>query len=527
LFFNTQVHLSINGTLSAPFQQGRGLRQGDPLSPLLFNMMIDPLIRQIANTTTIRGYKPWAKYYADLPHDMDPDTSIKIMAYADDMVVLLQDPKEWTALQNIYEIYAKASNARLNVNKTEFISMSGHAWPQWKKMQRSIDAGWHDRHASTAARYLGYPIYSSTNQLQSFWEGLTAKLELHCRVLSSRRLTIRGTSLLCNSIIFAKVWHVLRVTPIPKAWLTRLDQIARSFVLPFNPAPAWRTAKLPKNMGGLGIIDVGDQRAALQMNAIRRTLIGTSNDILATMNRGMLYVCHGSTDLWSNPVWTRKRKRKRHEGWADRLELLRSPLAKTHGWGFTKREGISLYPPVGKKVNIAKITPKIARRHMMDEIAGPMQRPRPPARIPGHIKTAKNAWKTIWSGPSHGRSLTIWWRWLHEKIPTRVRGLHRQKHYTDPTCLLCGIDAEDDQHFMVTCPKKWPIWQNHLPEIQQSKILSWLWSPETIPPEQYMTICKAINSVWSAHWSQIFAPPPPTITRNELTAPDLSDDTDY
>ncbi|KAI8059592.1 hypothetical protein BC940DRAFT_247490 [Gongronella butleri] len=116
------------------------------------------------------------------------------MAYADDMVILLRDPKEWHALQEIYGIYAKASNARLNVQKTEFISMSGHTWPEWQQIKRSTGASWHDRHPPSATRYLDYSIYSGQYQLQVYWNGLTSKLKLHCRIMSSRRLTIRGTS---------------------------------------------------------------------------------------------------------------------------------------------------------------------------------------------------------------------------------------------------------------------------------------------------------------------------------------------
>ncbi|KAG2221275.1 hypothetical protein INT45_000188, partial [Circinella minor] len=44
LFFNTKISININGYLSNTITQHRGLRQGDPLSPILFTLAIEPLL---------------------------------------------------------------------------------------------------------------------------------------------------------------------------------------------------------------------------------------------------------------------------------------------------------------------------------------------------------------------------------------------------------------------------------------------------------------------------------------------------
>jgi len=98
LFFETRIHLNINGHIAPSIAQGRGLRQGDPLSPLLFNIALEPLLQTVMNRPDLKGISTL--------------TAIKIalMAYADDVLLFLNNKQEWQRIQVILKLYEAASN---------------------------------------------------------------------------------------------------------------------------------------------------------------------------------------------------------------------------------------------------------------------------------------------------------------------------------------------------------------------------------------------------------------------------------
>ncbi|KAM9316739.1 uncharacterized protein PAF06_007809 [Gastrophryne carolinensis] len=79
LYTNQKAKLEINGVLSEPFAIANGTRQGCPLSPLLFNLHVDPLLTAIESDLQLKGIQIGTN-------------EIKHLTYADDILLVLRDP---------------------------------------------------------------------------------------------------------------------------------------------------------------------------------------------------------------------------------------------------------------------------------------------------------------------------------------------------------------------------------------------------------------------------------------------------
>ncbi|VFQ89741.1 unnamed protein product [Cuscuta campestris] len=108
------LHLSIliNGSPAGFFQMKRGVKQGDPLSPLLFLISSEGFTRMInlhMNSTYLGSYNTGN-------HPL-----ISHLAFADDLVVFLNgDTRNLKKFRRILEVYQKGSGQQVNLNKSSF-----------------------------------------------------------------------------------------------------------------------------------------------------------------------------------------------------------------------------------------------------------------------------------------------------------------------------------------------------------------------------------------------------------------------
>ncbi|KAK4514172.1 uncharacterized protein ATC70_001759 [Mucor velutinosus] len=171
---------------------------------------------------------------------------IKVLAYADDALVVLRNPTEFEHLQDIINQYMAASNASLNYNQGI--------------------TSWHDRTATEPLTYLGFAICSSANQRATYALSIISKIRAYCQLHSTRALTYRGRVTVINALLYSKLWHVMRLFTFSSPELKQLQRLAATFINRGSKISrlAFDHLTQPINQGGLELLDPATQANALQ-----------------------------------------------------------------------------------------------------------------------------------------------------------------------------------------------------------------------------------------------------------------------
>jgi len=95
--------LKINRTLTRTFPVCKGVRQGCSLSGLLYAISIEPLLRVLREKL---------KGVSVLNPDLSEATTVKRIAYADDVTVIIRSQEDIFELCKCLDLYQKASSAQ-------------------------------------------------------------------------------------------------------------------------------------------------------------------------------------------------------------------------------------------------------------------------------------------------------------------------------------------------------------------------------------------------------------------------------
>jgi exonuclease III len=257
LFFGNSVQVNVNGFFSPTVIQERGLRQGDPISPILFNMALEPLLLAIQQDEAIIGYQYTAN---GLKHH------VKTIAYADDICAILNSQEDFNKVQHHIAQYSRVSNAKFNQSKTEAFSLNGNKDNGWSTFlhQENIST-YFTKFSNEPFRYLGFYMVYTITQRDIIQEKLGQMVKKQIALYSSRDLSLGGRTTVMNTLIMSKIWHCLRLLQPTNAFLKQLKSLTYGYVWQHKrPMVSYAQLSLSRKQGGIGLLDPITQHLVLQ-----------------------------------------------------------------------------------------------------------------------------------------------------------------------------------------------------------------------------------------------------------------------
>ncbi|KAH6564012.1 hypothetical protein BASA62_008203 [Batrachochytrium salamandrivorans] len=211
LYTSSSARARAGSLLSDPFPVQRGVRQGCPLSGLLFNLFINDILDGVA-PITVPG----------LPRDTTP---IRGLMYADDVAVFADSEQSLLAASTAIEQWANQWEMQFGVAKCGIISFTGHLAP---RLDSPLDIRLHGQLVSRVEsyKYLGVLIDSKLDHsawLKQKRSALEHTISALHPVLANHQLTVNYRSRIFSAVVMGKAYYGLELVGGNKSHLAPLQ----------------------------------------------------------------------------------------------------------------------------------------------------------------------------------------------------------------------------------------------------------------------------------------------------------------
>ncbi|GJR59196.1 RNA-directed DNA polymerase, eukaryota [Tanacetum coccineum] len=242
---SSMASILVNGSPTSEFQFHRGLKQGDPLAPYLFILVMESLhlsFSRVIDAGIFTGIR------------IDPTTMISHLFYADDTVFI----GEWSQ-KNLYGImqmlrcFSLLSGLSINIKESHIL---GVGIPSSLVNEAASRLGCSVM--KVPFKYLGITVGGNTSLVKS-WDDTIYKLKSRLSKWKLKTLSIGGRFTLLKSVIGSTPIYNMSLYKVPKAVLNTMESIIIFF---FNGIQEnkkkiawikWTKMLAPKKHGGLGV----------------------------------------------------------------------------------------------------------------------------------------------------------------------------------------------------------------------------------------------------------------------------------
>lgn len=249
LYTNPSAMVYTEGMFSDSFNITNGTRQGCPLSPLIFALLMEPLAEKIRSHPEISGIKISKEAHT-------------ISLFADDVILSLSNPS--TSLQTVHNIlnhFNQISYYKVNASKSNLLAMNIE-----EKLRNSLSSRFPYPWADKPIQYLGIQLTTpSSNLFKVNLAPFISSIQPELNRLKSFCLSWMGRLAAYKMLILPRILYYFRALPISipaKFFTTAQSQLHKFVWADKKPRCSRSSLSKHKKAGGMGLPILRDYFAA-------------------------------------------------------------------------------------------------------------------------------------------------------------------------------------------------------------------------------------------------------------------------
>ncbi|KAM0042665.1 putative RNA-directed DNA polymerase [Helianthus debilis subsp. tardiflorus] len=502
ILHSARSSVSVNGAPTFDFQCQKGLRQGDPISPFLFLVVMEAftcIINKAIEIGEIEGVKL-----------QDNGPIISHLLYADDALLVGSWSKtnvEKTA--RLLRVFHICSGLKINLHKSNIYGIGIE-----DEDLRDIASVLGCRKGCLPFEYLGIKFGANMNRI-SQWKPVVDKCKNRLSSWKAKTLSIGGRLILIKSVLASLPIYYFSIYKAPVKVIESLEGIMKRFFwVGYEEVRkihwvSWDVVSTPKKEGGLGVSKLKDVNVALLAKWAWRY----KNEIRSLWHK-VVEVCHRRKGYWGllpannsfpgcwkaiasflNVLSIRDRKLTLYfKGVVGDGENIRFWLDFWCGTELLKDKWPNLFSLSAQKhCSLKEVSESFRNNHLIwSRLLQSDMELQQLMELTGLLNVVcfnnnDDRWK--WEGTVDGnfsvadcKKLLIkergfhrqfymkrisWiplkvkifiWRAEMERIPTRTALNRRNVSVPDLRCVLCDVDAETAEHLFTGCGFSFGVW---------------------------------------------------------------------
>lgn len=258
MYIGAKSKLVINGFLSDFISFDKGVRQGCPLSTILYTIFVEPLALCIRREVMVKGFK--------LPGGRE----IKMIQHSDDMNFLVVNRESIKIIIKIIEAYGKGCGNKINKSKSFIIKIAAARNITLESEFNGIKF----IKNGEFGRVLGFQINGDVPKyVEKNWELVRGGISKVLNRWKGETLSLAGKVLIINTLVIPKIIYKMGTLELNALERGKIEDLISDFIWPYrNKEKPINILCWPQVRGGLGLVSLRVKSIVLKLDRVKQYL---------------------------------------------------------------------------------------------------------------------------------------------------------------------------------------------------------------------------------------------------------------